>query len=150
MAQSRWLYRTTSSSLLFSRCAFQSQILSFALERWTGNKWGLEAHHTSAGCQNRNTQIGAPGALRWDPYFGSSSTDSVGACLPGFVTLYFRRSSTLNLPLTSQRIVAKLQAEIRGPDLAGTRYCVVRHLARGGMGSVWLADDAVLNRRVAP
>jgi eukaryotic-like serine/threonine-protein kinase len=49
----------------------------------------------------------------------------------------------------SDRIVAKLQAEIRGPDLAGTRYSVVRHLADGGMGSVWLADDAVLHRRVA-
>jgi serine/threonine protein kinase len=49
----------------------------------------------------------------------------------------------------SDRIVAKLQAEMRVPDLAGTRYSVVRHLARGGMGSVWLADDTVLNRRVA-
>jgi serine/threonine protein kinase len=49
----------------------------------------------------------------------------------------------------SDRIVAKLQAEIQVPDLAGTRYSVVRHLARGGMGSVWLADDTVLNRRVA-
>jgi serine/threonine protein kinase len=49
----------------------------------------------------------------------------------------------------SDRIVAKLQAEIQVPDLAGTRYSVVRQLARGGMGSVWLADDTVLNRRVA-
>jgi eukaryotic-like serine/threonine-protein kinase len=49
----------------------------------------------------------------------------------------------------SDSIVAKLQAEIQVPDLAGTRYSVVRHLARGGMGSVWLADDTVLNRQVA-
>jgi eukaryotic-like serine/threonine-protein kinase len=49
----------------------------------------------------------------------------------------------------SDRIVAKLQAEMQVPDLAGTRYSIVRHLARGGMGSVWLADDMLLNRRVA-
>ena len=49
----------------------------------------------------------------------------------------------------SDNIVAKLQAELQVPDLAGTRYSVVRHLARGGMGSVWLADDTVLNRQVA-
>ena len=49
----------------------------------------------------------------------------------------------------SDSIVAKLQAEMQVPDLDGTRYCAVRHLARGGMGSVWLADDTVLNRRVA-
>ena len=49
----------------------------------------------------------------------------------------------------SDSIVAKLQAEMQVPDLDGTRYCAVRHLARGGMGSVWLVDDTVLNRRVA-
>jgi serine/threonine protein kinase len=35
------------------------------------------------------------------------------------------------------------------PDLTGTRYTIIRFLARGGMGSVWLADDTVLQRRVA-
>jgi serine/threonine protein kinase len=35
------------------------------------------------------------------------------------------------------------------PDLDETRYSIVRHLARGGMGSVWLAEDAVLKRQVA-
>jgi serine/threonine protein kinase len=35
------------------------------------------------------------------------------------------------------------------PDLHGTRYNVLRYLARGGMGCVWLAEDTVLKRRVA-
>jgi len=38
---------------------------------------------------------------------------------------------------------------MRAPDLSGTRYTVVRYLARGGMGSVWLAEDTLLNRRIA-
>jgi serine/threonine protein kinase len=35
------------------------------------------------------------------------------------------------------------------PDLTGTRYALIRYLARGGMGSVWLAADIMLQRRVA-
>jgi eukaryotic-like serine/threonine-protein kinase len=49
----------------------------------------------------------------------------------------------------SDGVVAKLQADMQVPDLAGTRYNVVRYLARGGMGTVWLAEDMVLKRRVA-
>jgi eukaryotic-like serine/threonine-protein kinase len=49
----------------------------------------------------------------------------------------------------SDRVLSRLQADLQAPDLAGTRYSVVRYLARGGMGSVWLAEDSVLQRRVA-
>jgi eukaryotic-like serine/threonine-protein kinase len=49
----------------------------------------------------------------------------------------------------SDRVVARLQADMRLPDLNGTRYHVLGYLARGGMGSVWLAEDTVLERRVA-
>ncbi len=49
----------------------------------------------------------------------------------------------------SDSVVARLQADMQVPDLTGTRYAVVRYLARGGMGSVWLAEDTILKRRVA-
>jgi serine/threonine protein kinase len=49
----------------------------------------------------------------------------------------------------SDRLVAKLQAEMQLPNLIGTRYNLLRYVARGGMGSVWLAEDTVLKRRVA-
>jgi serine/threonine protein kinase len=49
----------------------------------------------------------------------------------------------------SDRVVAKLTADLQSPDLTGTRYTLVRYLSRGGMGSVWLVEDTVLNRRVA-
>jgi serine/threonine protein kinase len=49
----------------------------------------------------------------------------------------------------SDKVVAQLQADMQAPDLTGTRYSLVRYLARGGMGSVWLVEDALLHRRVA-
>lgn len=49
----------------------------------------------------------------------------------------------------SDTVVARLQAEMQVPDLSGLRYSVVRYVARGGMGTVWLAQDTVLKRRVA-
>jgi eukaryotic-like serine/threonine-protein kinase len=49
----------------------------------------------------------------------------------------------------SDRVIARLQADMQLPDLSGTRYNLLRHVACGGMGSVWLAEDTVLKRRVA-
>jgi serine/threonine protein kinase len=49
----------------------------------------------------------------------------------------------------SDRVVARLRADMQLPDLSGTRYNLLRYVACGGMGSVWLAEDTVLKRRVA-
>jgi eukaryotic-like serine/threonine-protein kinase len=46
-------------------------------------------------------------------------------------------------------IVARLQTEMKTPDLSGTRYRALKLLGRGGMGAVWLAEDSILHRAVA-
>jgi eukaryotic-like serine/threonine-protein kinase len=45
--------------------------------------------------------------------------------------------------------VTYLRAVVSDPDFSGTKYTFVKELARGGMGTVYLAEDAELNRQVA-
>src|SRR5579864_1791545 len=47
------------------------------------------------------------------------------------------------------QVVARLHTQMQSPDLSGTRYRALRFLGHGGMGSVWLAEDSVLQRPVA-
>jgi len=49
----------------------------------------------------------------------------------------------------SDKIVAQLRVEMQAPDLSGTRYRAIRFLAHGGMGDVWLVEDATMQRNVA-
>lgn len=45
--------------------------------------------------------------------------------------------------------VSHLRALAVEPDFSATKYSFVKELARGGMGTVYLADDVELNRQVA-
>jgi len=49
----------------------------------------------------------------------------------------------------SDATVAHLRTVGNGPDLSGTKYSVVGQLARGGMGTVYVAVDRDLDREVA-
>lgn len=49
----------------------------------------------------------------------------------------------------SNGAIVRLQEAIDLPDLVGTRYTLVRHIARGGMGAVYLVEDTNLERQVA-
>ena len=45
--------------------------------------------------------------------------------------------------------VSHLRAVVSDPDFSGTKYTFVKELARGGMGTVYLAADTELDRQVA-
>ena len=49
----------------------------------------------------------------------------------------------------NNNVLGHLRNVVEEPDLAGTKYSIVRKLAAGGMGTVYLAEDSELRRNVA-
>ena len=49
----------------------------------------------------------------------------------------------------SDSALSRLREAASAPDLTGTRYRLVREIGRGGMSTVFLAEDGALGRRVA-
>jgi eukaryotic-like serine/threonine-protein kinase len=49
----------------------------------------------------------------------------------------------------SDKSIERLRAGADAPDLVGTRYRLLERVARGGMGIVYAAEDAKLERRIA-
>jgi serine/threonine protein kinase len=52
-------------------------------------------------------------------------------------------------PWLSDDALGRLRAAGELPDLAGTKYCALQAIGRGGMGAIFLAEDTALGRRVA-
>jgi len=51
--------------------------------------------------------------------------------------------------MISKDSLHRLQAALEEPDLEGTRYRLIEQIGRGGMGSIYLAEEIELQRKVA-
>jgi serine/threonine protein kinase len=49
----------------------------------------------------------------------------------------------------SDKVVQRLRAAAEAPDLSGTKYRLLQRFSAGGMGTIYLAEDTQLQRKVA-